>query len=190
MSEFLKDKLKGFWGLNAVKSFLPDNPSDGDTLVYNSTSGEWEPGYPTDPELITEVVEISSAEILAWGDFNKTDLLTIPSGQYPVFENIFIEFEAGSVDYTGTFENLNLYYGMVEYWANLGTIMKTGTNGVVQIRFNSYDTVFSGANGELNPFTTAGDTLKIGKQGFGTTLLTGDGILRVIIQYRVRTLGA
>ena len=55
MSEFLKDKLKGFWGLNAVKSFLPENPSGGDTLVYNSTSGEWEAGtQKANPRLLLE----------------------------------------------------------------------------------------------------------------------------------------
>jgi hypothetical protein len=37
MSDFIKNRLKGFWGLNANKYVLPETANVGDSVVYNGT---------------------------------------------------------------------------------------------------------------------------------------------------------
>jgi hypothetical protein len=42
MSDFIKNRLKGFWGLNANKYVLPETANVGDAVVFNGT--DWEAG--------------------------------------------------------------------------------------------------------------------------------------------------
>ena len=127
MSEFLKDKLKGFWGLNAVKSFLPANPSNGDTLVFDGN--DWVSGYPTDPELITEVVEISSEQLITGASI---DIFTIPDGKYLKSLDIYMKYTEGTTPYTvgsnfltiEDFQNGNMFINLsteiFNYWVTPG----------------------------------------------------------------------
>jgi hypothetical protein len=171
---------------------LPSNPTTGDALVFNGT--EWVPGSVGGggDEYQETIVEISSAQILNMGSGTKTNLTELLGVDEYLDAEIWIEFTPNGTNYTGTFENLHILYSDQEYWFEAGAL-KSQYKAVWYLKLDGKDTVNSlqGAGNIYPMYPNYQTNIRIGVQAAPTTtILNGNGTLRAIIKYKVRTFGA
>lgn len=142
----------------------------------------------------TEVVNISSAQILAMGTTPIVLLPVLPALSYYDIESILLEYTFDSTNYTIA-EPLYAYFGNAEYFTiseriinGNASVLKARVAGVID-----QDLVATGTGAFINmdiDVNVGGDTSLLLTTWNNTDPTLGDGTLRAIITYTVRTFGA
>lgn len=170
---------------------LPANPNNGDALVYNSTTGLWEPGSVGGSEYTETIVDISSAQILAMGDTPIELLPAAGVGKYYDINEIIIEYTYNGTPYTASntpYLNVN---GGSAYSNIKDILLSTDTNAYIIKEFSIPSSPVSPGVQEMKPQKHELNTncqLTVGGGPGNPT--GGDGTIRAIIRYKVRTFGA
>lgn len=158
--------------------------SDGSTelvvtdscLLFNDPLAiTWQILYNTDG-VKTEIVEISSAEILTIGTTPITLLPAPGAGKYYDIESIIEEFTFGTIQYSLAGDTLEITNGGF-IWQNTSVILAEENVAAILVRTDNKDIVKM--NQAVFISTTGGDDPTL-----------GDGTLRIILKYKLKTFGA
>jgi hypothetical protein len=172
----------------------PANPQNGDALVYNSTTGLWEPGVVGGTSEYTEtIVDISSDQILAWNNSsNKVELLPTPTtNKYYDINKIIVEYKHNGTVYAGDFQALIVTYSSREVYLD-GGVLKQPYDASFILDLNKFDSLSDAdERGYVFPFYPNYTNLSIGvREGLLKTITSGNGTLRVKIYHKTITFGA
>jgi hypothetical protein len=159
--------------------------------VYKVKKSEVVPTATTNDEYQETIVNISSAQILAMGD-NPIELLPATTeGQYYDIEKIILEYIPNTISYNVTSDFVRLYYG------NLSAAISSKIIGADNVYIALITDLKHRSNVSNNTFIPEATDILYGGGADGILALTsydgnptdGDGTLRAIIKYKVRTVG-
>lgn len=141
-----------------IDTFDIASPSNGDILVYNSTSGAWEPGAPASTGTnIATVFRSSTAtaeENVSANIYRLRYTLTDPNSFITVVDNFQIQLSAGSY-YLECFNGQSDTGGIT-----LGIYNETGSVNIVNFGYNEMSNVGEGFRSGKR-ITTFGSTTNI-----------------------------
>lgn len=163
--------------------------TDGQLLVWNETLGVFEAGTGGGSEYTTAIVNISSAQILTMGT-TPIELLPAPgANMHYDIDKIILEYTHVTTGYTFTGNPYLADSG--GYWTlNLYDFTNEGANTIVRLNgLKDYWAVGVTVNDFKVGYEITNTSLRLTTDNSADPTL-GDGTLRAIIKYKVRTFGA
>lgn len=183
---------------------LPANPQNGDALVYNSTTGLWEPGSVGGVDEYTETIVTIGPNETTYSDgrplvasgvltMGTSPIELLPEAgvnNYYDINEIFLEYTYNGTPYTLPAKTSLTVNGDSAYSVIDNILLSTSSNVYIIKEFSfPYDSTAPGVQ-ELTPQKhDLNANCQLVVSGPGNPTL-GDGTLRVIIKYNIRTFGA